>query len=377
MTTKPASESPAPLVLHGDDSFISPELSAAVVFGLHGALLLLVFVLLLRRSRAFWRRKRRAAELVGRDGPLEAGEAVLQGVVEYAAGVDQAVKISVDQEGSESESSGSWSHRWEETGRAVIVTPFYLRLFDGRRVRVEPDDAIELLDPLDGKVMVNRNQRILSADLVADEQVFVSGTLVRARDPEAEQTGYRGEGTELVLRPPKDVPMWLSSMPLGWIFETKARFFGRWAWAFFALFLLFQAFDSPYHVNLAAGEVHTGMVVRHWTEVEKEDGKPDQVTHKVEVETGATITSHTVSTSEHQVLTPGVKLKMLVTPWWPEQAQIGVRAGESVVGLLVGFWWIGGLFIWFWTRWRKERHWSHRQVVDSESGRLPEQPESA
>lgn len=60
----------------------------------------------------------------------------------------------------------------------------------------------------------------------------------------------------------------------------------------------------------------------------------------------------------------------------PARSAVVVYGLHGALLLLVGFWWIGGLFIGFWSRWRKARHWSHRPVLDSESGRLPDPPES-
>lgn len=154
---------------------------------------------LLRRSRA-----RRVARCYadGEDNAtlatLAEGPCVLEGTVEYAREADRAMHIEFTQIGSESESSGSWSHKWTETHRKLTVQPFYLRRSDGSRVRVEPDPAqSRLYDELEHKVLVRTESpptRIRFATLMPHEHVWVSGRLERGIDPEREasqQVGYR------------------------------------------------------------------------------------------------------------------------------------------------------------------------------------------
>lgn len=138
---------------------------------------------------------------------LVEGPCVLEGEVEYAEGADTAMRIEFTQLGSESESSGSWSHKWTEIERKLTVQPFYLRRRDGQRVRVEPKpQQSRLCDELENMVLVREDlagaspgsapQRARFATLMPRERVWVTGQLEHGFDPEqtgaaAVQAGYR------------------------------------------------------------------------------------------------------------------------------------------------------------------------------------------
>jgi len=116
-----------------------------------------------------------------------------------------AVRIDVTQHGTEDESSGSYSYKWTETGRAIIVRPFYLELADGTRVRVLAPKNVQVADALDQKVLISNTVRKLSAELVPGETLHAQGWLERGstRMPggETRESGYRDATYEWQLVP--------------------------------------------------------------------------------------------------------------------------------------------------------------------------------
>ena len=179
------------------------------------------------------------------DKPYAPGPIVLHGRVEKSEGGRHAVRVEVTQEGSESENSGVWSHTWTETSRRVFVEPFYVVDAAGRRTRVEPRDDVLLVDTMNHKAPGKRTLRICSAELTPGEEVWASGELTSAPDPEGTTGGYRG-GAGLVLRAPPGQRMLLSSEPLAARFEAKAPFHTRWS--------LFLGFMAVLSFSLCFGE---------------------------------------------------------------------------------------------------------------------------
>jgi hypothetical protein len=211
-------------------------------------------------------RNRRMAAVAGAafqpDTPPAPGRAVLHGRVDLAQGARRAVRIEVCQEGEEQENSGVWTHTWKETSRRVIVEPFYVVDAAGRRTRVEPRDDVLLVDAMDGKSGGTR-QRVLSAEVVSGEQVWASGELVKAPDPEGVASGYRAVPTTLVLRAAPGERMLLSSEPLGARFEVKARFHARSALllGLVAVITCGVCF-GPYLARLVAGATQPAQITR-------------------------------------------------------------------------------------------------------------------
>ncbi|TKC98216.1 hypothetical protein [Polyangium fumosum] len=355
------------------DNHIGPMLSSFLVDGV-GTLGFVVAsgVALLARARK--RAEARAAEATF-DGEkqLVAGEAVLFGKVERAEGSDTTVRVEVDQEGEESESSGVWSHKWTEKKRRVFVAPFYLRLASGHRVRIEPRDDVFLVDEMDGLLRVDLKARTRYAELTPGERVYAAGVLSRAPDPEAQPAAdYRTGGEGYVLRAPRSGRMLLSSQPLGERFHERARFHGRWAMWIALTAITFHLLFLGYHVRRWAGTDTTATIRKLDHYVTESD---DTLTHHYRV-----------------WLTPrdGLSVDDEVEPedfaWMHEGQIVPVRLVEgpfassttigghltvhdlawSVVPLLLGAWLI------YQYRERASRPWYEREVVDKGSGRLVE-----
>lgn len=197
-------------------------------------------------------------------GELREGPTVLTGRV--ASEGEAAVRVEIELHGTEDQdSSGDWSHRWEEKERRVRVRPFELVLGSGERVRVEPVSEVYLADALDGVIQINRAARVLVAELSPGEAVIAVGDLERR--PIAD--GYRGSSDRWVLVPPRRGrgPMMLSTEPLGARFRRRAR--GAAVAVFLAIIATcaLHAGTLGYHLRVWRGETVVGAYVhtRRWT----------------------------------------------------------------------------------------------------------------
>lgn len=198
-----------------------------------------------------WRRLAHAADRTVGAGRLQEGPAVLCGHV-CTDEPSPPARVEIEQAGSESkDSSGDWTHRWEEKQRRLHVRPFTMELTSGERIRVEPTRKVVLADALDGLVRVNKAARVLTAELTPGEAFIASGKLVRR--PVAD--GYRGSRDTWVLTSPGTgrPPMLLSTEPLGRRFRSRSR--GAAAAMLFTLLgaLALHVLAGGYHLRLWRG----------------------------------------------------------------------------------------------------------------------------
>ena len=189
---------------------------------------------------------------------LDVGDTVVHGRVEYAAGSDGAMRVVVEQTGSEAESSGSWTTTWTETRRSVEVVPFYVVHRSGERVRVEPGRGAKLVGPLPviaERVDASRRTRI--AKIAADEAVWVTGVLTRDRDPEG-AGGYRG-ASGWVMRAARHEMLISSEPPESRLLEDAERS-RTWMVVFEILFVVMWLAHLHYHALVLFGHVTTARV---------------------------------------------------------------------------------------------------------------------
>lgn len=212
-----------PTSLVGPDDHMGPIASAGCVYGLGwvGWLALFVTALVLRRQ---WTQRTNEARARYRPGRfLAAGETLLEGRVEFAEDADLAIRTEIDQDGTESESSGVWSHTWKERRRRMQVKPFYLDT-GAERVRVEPDRDVLFLDEMDRTLRVNLTSRVRVAELTPGERVYAHGVLAEW-NPERRPRGR--DEVRWVLRPGKE--MEISALPLGERARRRAARHARFA----------------------------------------------------------------------------------------------------------------------------------------------------
>lgn len=172
---------------------------------------------LIRRSRAL-RRAAMADARVDPTAPLAPGRALVAGTVELARGAPLAVRVRIEQRGTEHKGKSSWSHTWSEVDRRTEAHPFYLRREEGERVRVEPGTRVLLVDDVDEVELLARDRRVRIAELTEGENAIVEGVLERGADPERRGAGdaYRDAASPgWILRPLSTEPLHISSEPLG------------------------------------------------------------------------------------------------------------------------------------------------------------------
>ncbi len=306
--------------------------------------------------------------------PLVPGPAVLLGAVEHARSEEHAVRLEVDQRGTEHENSGVWHTKWTEVSRRVQVAPFYLRLASGARVRVEPTEKVSLVDDMDGVIRVDITRRTRTAELIGGEQTYAVGQLVDGFDPEGEAGGYRESPHSLVLKPPRGRPMSLSSRPLGDRFNRWTRFDGTSAAVVLLAGLLVQLIWLPFHDRLWNGEtVEANLTkLRHYTTT---DSEGDTVHHYEVTASAPSVKSplqDEVDEGDFKRLKRGNKLPWRIVTGRPSHSAVGPEATASGVSLIALLLLPIALITYFVAR-RKMRPWYERDSFDeTEGGRLEE-----
>jgi hypothetical protein len=189
---------------------------------------------------------------------LDVGDTIVHGRVEYAAGTDSAMRVVVEQTGTEAESSGSWTTTWTEVRRSVTVVPFYLVHRSGERVRVEPSRGAQFVGalPLVAE-RVDATHRTRIAKIAADEVVWITGVLTKDHDPEG-VGGYRG-ASGWVMRSARHPMLISTEAPESRLLEDAARS-RTWMIVFEILFVVMLLAHVQYHALVLFGKETTARV---------------------------------------------------------------------------------------------------------------------
>jgi hypothetical protein len=313
---------------------ISDTASAVWALGILPAAFLVAILLAL----AFWWRARTRA--------LSANVAsfgtIVHGRVERDDEQGAPISISIAQLGKETRTKNGWTHRWKETTRSVTVRPFYLRTEDGRTIRVEPDDRVFLVDGLD-ETSRSLNTRQLVSQLTAGEQAYVIGRIEPGFDPRAQAGNdamYRGAGTTMVLRPPTQGRMLVSTEPLADRFARRARFHIRWALALFLVGVVNQVWFIPYFHRAISGEVVQARITdKRWWTTRSRNGTNYHYAVSAEILPGepiqAPLGDEEVSRRDYNALEYGARVPYLVATDDPSAFEIGQNP-TTHCGLLIG-----------------------------------------
>jgi hypothetical protein len=262
---------PSDFVPRSGDHF-SPLLSFVCVWGV--ALIPAVVLILLAMRRVVLNRAlgRAVDDALDEKRALRAGPAVVRGRVVLAEGEKTAVRVEIDQIGTETRGSkGGYTHAWNESARRVIARPFLLELPSGEILPVTPNSDVLLVDRIDTVRRTADNLRTLSAELTPGEEVWAAGVLVEEPDPRGAFAGYRDVPKKrLVLRGAgRRQRLELSSQPRGDRYRARARFHQRWiAYALVALGIVHGTIFFVYHARTFAGRVSYAHVVdkrEYWT----------------------------------------------------------------------------------------------------------------
>ncbi|MFO0612123.1 MAG: hypothetical protein U0414_06035 [Polyangiaceae bacterium] len=282
---------------------------------------------------------------------------VLRGRVAYAEGSSCAMRVEIDQRGSEHDGSSGYWTRWTEVDRRVRVAPFYVLHEDGSRTRVEPTPDAYLVDALDGKIVVRTDFRTRYAELTPDEEVWVAGEVSMGADPEA-RGDYRGAAKVPIVRAPKRGLLLVSSEPLEKRYQLRARYFLKWAVLFAALVVASAGAMSPF-VDRLAGTTTTG-VVKQVTEAVDDDGH----------HTGWTITATGTFGSATNTLSEAARVGSVIPVRVGRfSAQVGGRATLHAAWLCASGLTIAALIA-FMMHVRKSLPWYQGRVTDRAPGRL-------
>jgi hypothetical protein len=277
--------------------------------------------------------------------------------------------VEIDQEGSESESSGSWTFRWTESDRRVTMRPFYVVHRSGTRVRVEPGDRAFLVDAMDGMIAVDLTKRTRVAELSPGEHVYAVGRLERGPDPEAAGAGYRGAQQGWVMRPPPGEDLLLSSEPLERRFQRKAKAQRLSAWIA-ALHLLFAGFVFHHYLaRVFYGADVVGTVVGR--NVDTDDDGNHTYELLVELPGGRRLkleaTLGTYTACEHD----GTRVPVRYVPRYEPASVLG-RGATASVAVMFSMGLLGLMALWRFLVKQASRAWYERDLVDTGSGRLDE-----
>lgn len=173
-----------------------------------------------------WRRRKEGtARFLDAADPsvtLQPGLVLVRGVVTPAGDEPLRLRLVVEQQGEQrrqrvrNTSKTRPVHEWLETGRRNEGSPFYLVRDEGTRVRVEPSEAVLVLDDPHPTERLARDRRCCVAAIAGGTTATVYGALHRGPDPDAEPVGgaYRDGAREgWVLRPPPNGAVLVTSDP--------------------------------------------------------------------------------------------------------------------------------------------------------------------
>ncbi|WP_438011758.1 hypothetical protein WME89_25815 [Sorangium sp. So ce321] len=359
------------IVLLVSHNHLDPVMSSLLVDGVATAGLLAIAFLALRLSLRLRRAAAQAEASFRANVALAPGEGVVLGTVEREQGADVAVRVEVEQKGSEIARPGNWSHEWTETGRTVRAHPFYLRHACGARIRVEPGEDVMLVDALDGMIRVDLTRRVRVAELMPGEKAFAFGELRRAPDPEAPTLGYRERAQGYVLVPPRRRRMLLSSEPFGEQFARKAAFHLRWAITAGVASLAFNAAFAPFHARRWLGET-VEVCVTQLRESDQDRGNFDVTM----------LGPHGVAFSDEVsdvdvARVRGVEpLEARYVPSWPSASTIGPDVTVHSIAY-VALPLFGVIAIAYFFRAHAALPWYEKKLIEQGSGRLAESESAA
>jgi len=357
-----------------EDGAARPTIALIMIVGLSLTLLGFATLAFMRARRRIKIAAEEAASLADPNAQLQEGEIVLSGIVEHAPEHDVGVRVEIIQDGTEHESSGSYSHRWTEVERTTKVAPFYLVLPDKTRVRVEPPQNVEVADNLDQKVLISDTRRIRRAELVPGESLHAHGWLERGGEAQA-TAGYRDVAWGWLLRP-ANKRMMLSSYPLGDGLRKRARFHRRYGIYAVIGFLIFHATLVGFHARMA-GTVSEAIVLDRTVE-EWEDSDGDlQHNYRLDlaVPGPSELQPHAVLVDDDD-FDDTFKGQHLPIRGSTNGWSLGTRPTVSNIRLVISLLLVIGLLVTYRFRRVASRPWFRRKVVDKASGHLTNETES-
>jgi hypothetical protein len=351
---------------------VPPQLATFIVWYVAISLLLGIVVGVFRGARRAALAKRAERTMGDEKHPLVEGkDVVLYGTVRHFEANDVAVKVSVSQTGTESESSGSWSHAWVEIDRDIVVAPFLLELPNKEVVRVDPPKNVDVADELDQKVWIDRNNRVLSAELVPGETIWARGRLERS-DIAVPGSAYRDVAWGWALGP-TDGQMLLSSEPLGAGLLERARFHRYYAWIAAGILIALQLSLGWFYGRIVGIEVVAEVTDKRFYQTTDSDG--DTHDHYViYVARDTNIDEHDIEIDDddYELVDRGNRVPIRWASYtnWNLGAEPTLALWHTLFlfSIPITFW------IVYFARRRSSRPWFRRKVNESGAGKLPDPP---
>ncbi len=360
-----------------ENNHVDPPWSHVFVLGLD-AIAILAVAWCVHKVVESRRAARQAKRLEESALPLYEGARFVAGHVELAEGSTTAIRVTIEQEGTETQSKNQYSHTWTEFDRHIEAVPFYVRTANGERVRVEPPIDVMLVDKLDQMQWHEMTRRRRRAELIPAERAVIEGVLRRGPDPELQKSGsYRAAtATGWIMLPTKKGGMSVSAESLSRRHDLRARAF-TWT-AVFAIVVGVVAMSVvvPYRVRLLFGKT----VVANYSgkeTYETRDNKGQKRTHYCTRvlfvdEPGRFLQERfDVDQRDYASLptTPG-RIWLRYVPSYPWATALGKNASVAYWQILVAAS-ILGLSLYRIGRTQRHRRWYEGQVVDEGKGTLP------
>jgi hypothetical protein len=302
---------------------------------------------------------------------VEGKDVVLCGIVRHLEASDVAVKVSITQAGSESESSGSWSHSWTEIDREIVVAPFLLELPNKQIVRVDPPRNVDVADALDQKVWIDRNHRVLSAELVPGEKIWARGRLERS-DIAMPSAAYRDVAWGWALGP-TDGQMLLSSEPLGAGMRERSRFHRRYAWIAAGILVAIQMSLGWFYGRIVAPTIVAEVESKRYYQTTDSDGDThDHYLITLVPDTNVDDHGVHIDDADFELLDRGSRVPLRYashTNW-----NLGVEPTLAIWHSLFVFFLPFIFWVAYAMRRRGSRPWFRKKVNESGGGRLPDPP---
>ncbi|UQA59463.1 hypothetical protein [Polyangium aurulentum] len=327
-------------------------------------------------ARKARRAARQANEVAEKPAPLAPGAHFVAGDVELAQGEDVAVRVTVTQVGSETQTRSGHTHGWSESQRTVEANPFYLRHESGARIRVEPPENVILVDALDQMEWWAKDRRRQRAELTAGEEAMVEGTLQRGHDPEAMQSGGYRDPAALgwVMKPAADGRMHISTEDLTRRHVLRARAFDKTLVLVILLGVVAQVALTGYWQRVFYGEDIVASYLNKQM-YETRDGKGNVIrNHAIRIEFGKGESRWDVDPIDYSRLPDsGGEIWVRHVPEYPEATALGRGSSVGMVSWVIAVA-CAAVSAYLTRSTHRYRRWYDGKLVESGEGRLPEPP---
>lgn len=319
-------------------------------------------------ARLSWRLSRRAklAAAIEKDVEPVVGQRMVRGKILATEG--PAVRVTITEMGTESESKNRWTTTWTEIERTVQTTPFVVETRSGRTVRVEPTSDVKLVDDLEPAVRTSRERRTRSAALKEGETAIVLGRIETSIAAGEHSAGFREPPRALVMRPDAG-SMMISTHGLEAPLRLDARTRRNCAFVILATIVIAQLAAVRYHLALLDGHVAPAVVVsREQREVKDKKGSHYESTIVYRVSESGQEVRERVESRDYPTLTEGRTIPVRVSPL---MTSFGGSATEmGVVLFLPTLLEAGGILFCVWVVWTTRPWYERKKLRSTRSGRL-------